>query len=183
MGGPNKLLAQFEEVPLVRRVAMSALASKAASVTVVTGHQELRVRAALDGLSVRKVANPDYESGLASSLKRGIDALPERAAGALILLGDMPDVTADDIDRLIAGFVAAGGNSVVRATHNGKRGNPVILPRTVFSGVGSLSGDTGARHLIESGAAPVIDVEIGRGASLDVDTAEAMAAAGGVLLG
>jgi molybdenum cofactor cytidylyltransferase len=183
MGGPNKLLARFGEEPLVRRVVLAALASKAASVTVVTGHQEERVRAALEGLAVSFTANPDYESGLASSLKAGIAALPPDAAGALVMLGDMPEVGGADVDRLIAGFVAAGGSSVVRATHGGKRGNPVILPRPAFADVGGLTGDTGARHLIETGGAPVIDVEIGRGASLDVDTAEAMAAAGGVLQG
>ncbi|MBX3567618.1 MAG: molybdopterin-binding/glycosyltransferase family 2 protein [Rhizobiaceae bacterium] len=183
MGGPNKLLARFGDEPLVRRVVHAALASKAASVTVVTGHQEDRIREALRDLHVSFAPNPDYESGLSSSLKVGIAALPKGATGALVMLGDMPDVAGADVDRLISGFVAAGGRSVVRATHGGKRGNPVILPHSAFAGVAALSGDTGARHLIEAGSAPVIDVEIGQGASLDVDTAEAMAAAGGVLQG
>lgn len=181
MGGPNKLLARFDGEPLIRRIVAAAVASKAKSVTVVTGHQGERVRAALEGLRVRFADNPDFSSGLASSLKAGVESLPADAAGALIVLGDMPEIVARDLDRLIAGFVASGGQQVVRASHDGKRGNPVILPRTVFGEVAKLEGDVGARHVVESGSVGVIDVEIGKGAGVDVDTAEAMAAAGGVL--
>ncbi|MFH1794241.1 MAG: molybdopterin-binding/glycosyltransferase family 2 protein [Pseudomonadota bacterium] len=181
MGGPNKLLARFQGEPLVRRVAESALASDAAGVTVVTGHQADRVRAALEGLGVSFVANPDFASGLASSLKAGIVSVPGDAAGALILLADMPQIEADDLDRLIDAFRRAGSRAIVRATHNGKRGNPVILPRTVFGEIAHIEGDTGARHVVEAGIADVLDVELGRSASLDVDTPDAMAEAGGVL--
>ncbi len=181
MGGPNKLLARFGGEPLIRRVVQAALASRAKSVTVVTGHQAERVRTALDGLGVRFADNPDFASGLASSLKAGVDSLPDNATGVLVVLGDMPAVSAADLDRLIAAFAASGGQQVVRASHDGKRGNPVILPRLLFAEVARLEGDVGARHVIESGSAGVIDVEIGEGAFVDVDTAEAMAAAGGEL--
>ncbi|MEQ1952518.1 molybdopterin-binding/glycosyltransferase family 2 protein [Mesorhizobium sp. CN2-181] len=181
MGGPNKLLARFGGEPLIRKVAETALASKARTVTVVTGHQAERIRAALGGLDLRFTDNRDFASGLASSLHAGIASLPSSAAGALIVLGDMPEVSALDLDRLVASFVASGGQQVVRASHDGKRGNPVILPRSVFAGVLRLEGDVGARQIIESGLAGVIDVEIGQGAFVDVDTAEAMAEAGGVL--
>jgi molybdenum cofactor cytidylyltransferase len=150
---------------------------------VVLGHQADRARAVLGNLPVRIVVNPDYETGLSSSLKCGIEALPAEAAGALVVLGDMPGVTEADFDRLIAAFEASGGQAIVRATFEGKRGNPVILPRSLFANVMALTGDTGARHIVESGAADVVDVEIGQGAFLDVDTPEAMRAAGGVLQG
>lgn len=183
MGGPNKLLADFEGKPLVRRMAERVLASTADGPLVVTGHQAERVQDAIDNLGARTAYNPDFASGLASSLKTGIAHLPHDAAGALIVLGDMPGVTSADFDRLIAAFRKAGGRAIVRATHNGKRGNPVILPRSLFASVATLEGDTGARHLIESGSAAVIDVELGASASADVDTPEAMARAGGVLQG
>lgn len=183
MGGPNKLMADFAGEPLLRRTARQVLASRVRRTVVVLGHQAERAAAALDGLDVRIVVNPDHATGLSSSLKAGIAALPAEAAGALVVLGDMPGVTADDLDRLVAAFEAAGGLSIVRATFNGKRGNPVILPRPLFAGVETLSGDTGARHIVESGAAEIVDVEIGEGAFLDVDTPEAMRAAGGLLRG
>jgi molybdenum cofactor cytidylyltransferase len=181
MGGPNKLLALFGGQPLIRRTVERAAASQAVGTTVVAGHQADRVRAALFGLDAKLVENQAYRSGLASSLKAGIAALPENATGALIILGDMPDVSSADLDQLIAAFTAAGGTPIVRATHNGKRGNPVLLPRSVFPAVATLEGDTGARHIVEQEGLAVIDVEIGAGAGIDVDTPEALRMAGGVL--
>ncbi|TPK96722.1 4-diphosphocytidyl-2C-methyl-D-erythritol kinase [Mesorhizobium sp. B2-4-14] len=181
MGGPNKLLALFDGQPLVRRTAERALASKASGTIIVTGHQRERVRAALSGLEVTFADNPDFADGLSTSLRAGIAYLPHDMAGAMIVLGDMPGVAPEDLDRLIDAFRKAGGNSVVRASHGGKRGNPVLLPRSLFPAIAHLEGDTGARHLVEAEGLDVIDVEIGEGASVDVDTREALEDAGGVL--
>jgi len=181
MGGPNKLLALFDGKPLVRQTAERALASKAAGLTVVTGHQQGRVKDALAGLDTGFAENPDYRSGLASSLQAAIASAPREADGVLVLLGDMPGVSTADMDRMIAAFAASGASPVVRASHQGKRGNPVILPRSLFAAVARLEGDTGARHLIEADGQVVVDVEIGEGAFVDVDTPDALKKAGGVL--
>lgn len=181
MGGPNKLMAMFGDQPLIRRTVERTLKAHVAGTVVVTGHQAERIEAALSGLDLRLAHNPDFAAGLSSSLKAGISALPADAAGALIVLGDMPGITTEDLDLILDAFAADSGTPIVRATHNGKRGNPVLLPRSVFVAVGALDGDTGARHIIENGEAPVVDVEIGSGAALDVDTREAMSHAGGVL--
>lgn len=183
MGGPNKLMALFAGRPLIRQAAERALASTASGTIVVTGHQAARIHEALGGLDVQFAHNPDFASGLSSSLKVGIAAVPQESAGALIVLGDMPVISTADLDRLIVAFQKSGGRTVVRATHNGKRGNPVLLPRLLFGEVARLEGDTGARHVVEAELMPVIDVEIGEGASIDVDTRDALESAGGVLQG
>ena len=100
MGGPNKLLEQIAGRPLVRIVVDAVLASRARPVIVVTGHQRERVEAALAGLPVRFVHNPHFADGLGTSLKAGIAALPAGADGAIVCLGDMPQVDAALIDRL-----------------------------------------------------------------------------------
>ncbi|RJT37472.1 4-diphosphocytidyl-2C-methyl-D-erythritol kinase [Mesorhizobium waimense] len=181
MGGPNKLLALFAGKPLVRRAAERALGSRAANTIVVTGHQHERVRSALSGLDVILADNPDFADGLSSSLKAGIARVASDAAGALIVLGDMPGVSSADLDTLIDAFRKSDGRSVVRAAHDGRRGNPVLLPRSLFPAIAHLEGDTGARHLVEAEGLDVIDVEIGEGAAVDVDTREALEGAGGVL--
>ncbi len=181
MGGPNKLMALFDGKPLVRRTAERVMASEVAGTVAVTGHQSDRVDAALAGLKLRAVHNPDFAEGLSSSLKAGVAALPEEAAGALVVLGDMPGVSSADLDRLIEAFRTAEGRAVVRATYNGKRGNPVLLPRALFAEIATLHGDTGARHLVESEGLDVVHVEIGAAASVDVDTRDALELAGGVL--
>jgi len=104
MGGPNKLLAEISGRPLVRIAVDEALASRADSVVVVTGHQRERVEAALQGLKIKTVHNPDYAQGLSTSLRAGLRALPENADGVVVLLADMPQVDAALINRLITAF-------------------------------------------------------------------------------
>jgi molybdenum cofactor cytidylyltransferase len=181
MGGPNKLLARFDGEPLVRRVAQAALKSEADPVIVVTGHKADDIGEALAGLKVQIVHNPDFAEGLATSLKAGLGQVPEHAAGALVILADMPAVTAEIMDRLIAVFRRGEGPAIVLPTIEGKRGNPVLWSRAFFPELASVSGDTGARHILGAHEEAVERVEIGPAAGLDVDTPEALAAAGGVL--
>jgi molybdenum cofactor cytidylyltransferase len=183
-GGSHKLLAEFDGVPLVRRSASTALASGASDIIAVTGHRQDEIGKALDGLAVEQVFNPDYASGMASSLVAGVGTrAAQKADGVLVMLADMPGVASDDLKVLMAAFREASGQTIVRAVSGGKRGNPVILPRSVLNAVMRLEGDVGARHIIETSGLPVIDVEIGEAAHLDVDTPEAVVAAGGVLKG
>ena len=180
MGGPNKLLATFDGVPLIRRVA-TAIVDAGLPLTVVTGHQREHVGEALGDLEVNLVHNPDFGDGLSGSLKTGIRSLPGDADGAIMVLADMPGISASDIIALKDKFAETSGLSIVRATHGGKRGNPVILPKSVFTLVDQIEGDTGARAIVESGSVPVIDVEIGSAASVDVDTPGSLKAAGGMI--
>ncbi|CCE95916.1 unnamed protein product [Sinorhizobium fredii HH103] len=179
--GKHKLLAEFDGVPLVRRSVDTALAVGKGKVVVVTGYREQEIRAALSGLSVTFVSNPDYESGMASSLVAGLSAVEEGSSGMLVMLADMPGVTAGHLSKMIEAFHAESGRAVVRAVTEGQRGNPVILPRSTFAVVRQLVGDVGARHIVERCGLPVIDVELGAAARLDVDTPEAILAAGGIL--
>jgi len=181
MGGPNKLLALFDGVPLVRHSADRLAASNASPVVAVVGHQADATRQALAGAIRDIVENPDFQSGLASSLKAGIRRLPDTLDGVLVALADMPGVTAGDYNRMIDAFRSHGGGAVVRATAGGRRGNPVILPRILLGRIDELQGDTGARHLIETSGLEVLDVELGEAARVDVDTPDALAAAGGIV--
>jgi molybdenum cofactor cytidylyltransferase len=177
MGGPNKLLAEVGGRPLVRIAAEQALASRARPVVVVTGHQRGEVEAALKGLDVTLVHNPDYAEGLSTSLKAGIAALPAEVDGAIVCLGDMPQVDAGLIDRLIGAFDPERGALVVVPTIGGKRGNPVVWSRRFFADLAKLEGDVGARHLIGSYPEAVVEVPVtGRGALIDVDTPDALSA-------
>jgi molybdenum cofactor cytidylyltransferase len=179
MGGANKLAATIAGRPLARIAADAALASSADPVVVVTGHEPDRVQASLAGLDVAFVHNPDYAEGLSTSLRRGIAALPDDVDGAVVLLADMPSVDAATVDRLIAAFEPAGGALVVVPTFGGKRGNPVLWSRRLFPDLLTVTGDTGGRHLIGQHADAVAEVEVGPAVAIDVDTPEALAAAGG----
>ena len=177
MGGPNKLLAEIGGKPLVRIVTEQALASRAAPVIVVTGRERAKVEVALAGLRVRFVHNPDYAAGLSTSLKAGLAALPGEADGAIVCLGDMPQVTAALIDRMLESFDPARGALVVVPIIEGKRGNPVVWSRRFFADLMGLEGDVGARHLIGTHADAVVEVPLEDSAALtDVDTPDALLA-------
>jgi molybdenum cofactor cytidylyltransferase len=174
-GGSNKLLADLDGVPIVRRVAEVALASRARPVVVVTGHQSDRVKEALKDLDVQLVHNPNYAKGLSTSLKAGIGALPSGADGAIVCLGDMPRIEANHIDRLIAAFAPKEGRLIALPVHNGKRGNPALFGRALFAEMVEAEGDTGARHIIGNHADEVAEVDLGSDAIfVDVDTPDAL---------
>lgn len=181
MGGPNKLMAEIGGRSLVRIAAEGALASRASSVTVVTGHQREAVERQLAGAGVRFAHNPDFAAGMSTSLRRGVAALAGEPDGVVILLADMPGISSAILDRLIEAFDPTRPECIVVPTHGGRRGNPVLWSRAFFPALQAIEGDTGARRLIGEHAGAVIEVEIGPEVALDIDTPEALDAAGGRL--
>ena len=183
MGGPNKLLATFDGVPLVRRSAETALASGARHVRVVVGHMRAEIGAALAGLDVSIIENPAYADGLSTSLKAGFaEAVAAGADGVLVMLADQPQLEPADLDRLIAAFAPEGRGAIVAAADGGKRRNPVLLSAGFADEIAAIAGDVGAQSVIAAHPDVLVTVEIGAAASVDVDTPEAMRAAGGAIV-
>jgi molybdenum cofactor cytidylyltransferase len=175
MGGPNKMLAELNGKPLVRIVTEQALASKASPVIVVTGHQADEVEKALQGLDVTFVRNPDFASGLASSVRAGIAAVPASVAGAMVCLGDMPLIDKGLLDKLIAAFSPERGSLIAVPVSGGRRGNPVLWSRRFFGELMAIDGDIGGRHLVDHHSEAVVEVPVdGDGAFLDIDTPQAL---------
>jgi molybdenum cofactor cytidylyltransferase len=172
----SKLLAELNGKPLVRHVTDAALRSRADEVIVVTGHAAEGVRQALTGLDLRFTQNPDFASGMASSLKTGLAALDLGASGVVVLLGDMPRITGAIIDCLITRFEADGSKSdAVVPVHEGRQGNPVLLGRAVFPALDALSGDQGARRILNEPGRNVLTCPVEDAAiEVDVDTREAL---------
>jgi molybdenum cofactor cytidylyltransferase len=176
--GRNKLLEIVEGEAVVRRVARAALASRACEVIVVTGHERERVEAALDGLGVRFVHNEGHRHGMAGSLKAGIASVGAESAACLILLGDMPLVTAGILDTLMDRHALQPNAAAVVPVSSGRRANPALLARKMFGEVSSLGGDVGARALLEKAGDGVIEIEVADDSVLlDVDTEEALSSA------
>jgi molybdenum cofactor cytidylyltransferase len=175
MGAVNKMLAEIGGKPLIRIAAEQAIASRAKPVIVVTGHEREKVESALSGLPVRLVHNPDFAEGLGTSLKAGIAAVPDESDAAIVCLGDMPQVDAALINKLISSFDPERGALVVVPSIDGRRGNPVVWSRRFFHDLMSIQGDIGARHLIGSYAEAVVEVPVaGEAALTDVDTPESL---------
>jgi molybdenum cofactor cytidylyltransferase len=174
MGGRDKLLEPVAGAPLLRHV-VQALAGSAVDETVVVLPPEPGERlAALAGMAVRTVTNPRADEGMGTSVGAGVTALRADADAVLIVLADMPELTAGDFDRLIAGFDPAEGRAIVRAvTEAGAPGHPVLFGRRFFEPLQALEGDRGARSLIEDYPEFLVDVTLpGRAAATDLDTPE-----------
>lgn len=178
-GADNKLLARFNDRPLVRCVAEATLAAGLADVVVVTGCDAPLIEDALTALPVRFVPNETWESGLGSSVAAGVGALGEEIEGAFVVPADMPLLTADLLLRLASVFDAHGGQRIIYpATPDGAQRSPVLWPRSFFPRLKSLAGAQGAKPLLQAlkercVAVPVDDVAI----LADVDTPEALAIA------
>ena len=181
MGEANKLLATINGKTLVRQVVETLESTKVDQVVVVTGHEQERIRQELEGLDVTFVHNENYADGLSTSLRAGIGALEDEIDAAMVALADMPFVGSDGVDEMIATYRARDDIHAVVATSKGKRGNPVLWSRRFFDELCDVQGDTGARHLIGKHASVIAEVEMGEAASLDLDTPEALDAAGGKL--
>lgn len=177
MGSANKLLAEVDGAAMVLRAVDAALASQAAKVVAVTGHDAERVTAAIVGRKVTVVHNPDFATGMSTSLHRGLAAFDESFDGVIVCLADMPRVTAATLDRLIAAFNPVEGRAICVPTWNGKRGNPVLWAKRFFPEMAEIHGDTGARHLIGEHGELVCEIAMADDAVLiDVDTPDALAA-------
>ncbi len=176
MGPENKLLKDIEGKPMVRRSVENLLASGIQEIAVVTGHEEQRVTAALEGLPVSLVHNPQFQDGLSTSLKAGVSSLTKNANGALVALGDMPFVGPALIGKLISAFDPEEGRGICVPIFQGKRGNPVLWGANYFEAMTDLKGDTGAKHLLAQFSEAVCEVESAeRSVLVDFDTPEAFA--------
>lgn len=176
MAPRHKLLEHVGGIPVIARVAGAALASNADPVIVVTGFGAPRIAEALRNLNVTIIHNAAYAEGLSTSLRAGLAALPEDSDGALVLLGDMPEIETRDLEALMASFSAKGREAICIPVHGGKRGNPVLWGAAYFAEMMTLTGDMGAKQLLARHPECVIEVGVGSdGIFADIDTASDLA--------
>lgn len=161
--GRPKALVEYEGRRLVDRMADTLAEGGCDPVVVVLGAAADQVRASgpAGGLAGRTVIeNPDWATGMGSSLRAGLAALAgTRAIAAVVLLVDMPGLTAAAVRRVAAG---AGPAALAMGGYGRRRGHPVLLGRSHWAGVAALAtGDTGARPYLRRHAAAVRVVEVG----------------------
>lgn len=174
-GDGNKLLAALHGRALVCYAVDALQASPIEAQAIVLGHQADAVGDVLSGFSGAMLINQRWASGMASSLQCAVRWARDQAAAShlMVMLGDMPSITASHIGSLIA-HAQAKPHAIVRAVHGGTPGNPVIVPATTFDALLALSGDDGARALVRQGFATV-DVELDYAVRTDIDTPDALA--------
>lgn len=176
MGTPKQLL-ELDGKPLLVRAVEAALASPAWPVIVVLGAHAERIRPVLARLPVLITENPAWAEGMAASIRAGVTTLQQFSRhldAALIALCDQPAFSADTIAQLLA-TQRTSGRSIVAARYAGRHGAPALFLREHFSSLTSLTGEEGARELLNGDPARIASVEL-PALALDLDTPADVAA-------
>jgi molybdenum cofactor cytidylyltransferase len=169
--GSNKLLLDAGGMPLVRHVVEAASEGGCHYVTVV--YADEAVRAAV-GSSATAVFNPQAQTGMASSLRVGLDAQREDVAAAIVMLGDQPLVGARTVEMLLAAWRREGARPALAAAYGDDRKQwrpPVVIDRSLWPELLELEGDEGARQLFDR-RPELLDTVFASGRPDDVDTPE-----------
>ena len=144
----TKQLLSYRGKPLLQHTIDAATGSMLSGVILVLGHEAEIIRENIKLNGAETVQNPHYRSGQSSSLKVGLSAVSDTCDAVLFMLGDQPLINSDIIDRLIQHYLKTG-SALIIPRYVGKRGNPVLIDRSLFKELEELSGDTGGRELFK----------------------------------
>ena len=166
--GRSKLLEPIDGRPLVRHAAGIARTVCGDRSILVTGHESAAVTAAAGDAPQFVIVNDRHEEGLSGSIRLAVRAVAHAADALLIVFADQPLVTARHVEALIAAWSGAE-NEIVATAFSGTVGPPVLFPRGAFEALGALSGDTGAKPLLQDPRFDVRTVPF-EDAAIDIDT-------------
>lgn len=174
MAGRDKLIEPVDGAPLLRGVAARALALGADVLVTLPDGASPRADA-LAGLPARCIPVPDASEGMSASLRHAARAVRSDSTGLMILPADMPDLTAADMRLVISAFETANRDFIVQAAGaDGTPGHPVIFPADLITQFADLTGDQGARAILQTNRARLIRVALpGNNALTDLDTPDA----------
>jgi molybdenum cofactor cytidylyltransferase len=168
--GANKLLLRLDSEPLVRRVARQAAEAGLSPVIVVLGHEAERVADALGGLAVEAVVNLEYRAGMHGSMQTGIARVPHDCAAAVVLLGDMPLVTAAMIQSLVERF-RVGAEPLVLSLYGEVQAPPTLYARSLFPAL-AAAGTGGGREVVLAHRSEAAELRWPEALLADVDRPE-----------
>lgn len=168
--GTNKLLLRLDSEPLVRRVARLALEAGLSPVIVVLGHEAEQVAAALDGLPVVSVVNPDFRAGMHRTLQHGIEQVPAECAAAVVLLADMPFVSAAMLAELVARF-RSGAEPLVLSLYGEVQAPPTLYARSLFPEI-AAAGEACGRQIVLAHRGEAAELRWPEAALADIDRPE-----------
>jgi molybdenum cofactor cytidylyltransferase len=147
MNGRNKLLLKWRGKEIIRCTIESILEIKPYETIVVLGHQADTLSSLIENYPVKIVKNNNYFLGQSTSLKEGLKVSSDKTTGALFMLGDLPLIKKDTLAELVNAFIQ-NPDKIIVPYYFGKRGNPIIVPRSFFKEIFKLKGDVGARGLL-----------------------------------
>ena len=166
--GRNKLFLRLGGTSVLRRAVATAREAGLDPVLVVLGHESGRGLAELEGLSCTPVLNQEYASGMNTSVRAGISGVPADATGAVLMLADMPFVTAGMLRSLVDRY-RAGEEPLVVSTYGEVLAPPILYGRPLFGELRALDGDGCGKRVVKAHRAEAIEVEWPPSALTDLD--------------
>ena len=170
--GVQKLLLPFGGKTVISHIVDQLLASTVGEVHAVVGHQAERISAELSGRAVSIVNNPNYTSGMLSSVRCGLRNLPEKCRAVMVVLGDQPSITTGLIDQMLQSFAATEKNILV-PLYKGKRGHPILFSSHYRDEILTQYGDVGLRGLLHGHSDDTFEMAVSTASVLcDMDCPE-----------
>ena len=158
MNGENKLTKEIQGTPLIKRSVKNILASSIDELIVVLGYQKEIIEKIIDkNEKVKFVFNKNFESGIASSIKIGLNHLSEKTEAFFICLGDMPMVNHNIYNQLIK---SKDNKEIIVPTYKGQQGNPVLFNKSMKEKIIGITGDVGAKKILELNKDKILNLEI-----------------------
>jgi len=158
MDGENKLTKEIQGVPLIKHSVKNILASSIGELIIVLGYQKEIIEKIIDkNNKIKFVFNKDFESGMASSIKTGLNNLSYKNEAFFICLSDMPMVNHDIYNQLIK---SKDKKEIIIPTYKGQQGNPVLFDKSMKEKIMNITGDVGAKKMLELNKDKILNLEI-----------------------
>ncbi|MBT5221010.1 MAG: nucleotidyltransferase family protein [Woeseia sp.] len=168
--GSTKQLAEIDGVSLAARAARLCESVCEERSVLVLGNDWARVHDACEPLLGFIAINPDFETGIATSIRRGVNAIRENADGMLLMLADQPRVSDTHLKALEARW-RESPQSIVASAYADTLGPPIIFPKQDFPALSELHGDTGAKAILLDNPDRLQTIEC-EAAAIDIDVQE-----------
>ena len=166
--GRNKLFLTLDGESVLRRAVRQAAAAGLDPIVVVLGHEADRVRQELSGLACVTVVNPDYDRGINFSLRAGLAAVPAETAATVVMLADMPFVTAEMIATLVRCYRERTAPLVI-SDYEGVNAPPMLYDRSLFEELRTMEGEGCGRQVVRKHRGEAAVVQWPASALTDLD--------------
>ncbi len=158
MNGENKLTKEIQDIPLIKLSVKNILTSSIDELIIVLGHQKEIIEKLIEkNEKIKCVFNKNFESGMASSIKTGLNNLSEKTQAFFICLADMPMVSPDIYNQLIK---SKDKKEIIIPTYKGQQGNPVLFDKSMKEKIMNITGDAGAKKVLELNKNKILNLDI-----------------------
>ena len=168
--GGIKQLLELDGKSMLKRAVETATSVMDERVVLVLGLRANKLQREISQYNIDIVLNENWEKGMASSLKTGIETLPKNCRGVLIIFCDQPLITEQHLKKLIDLWLQ-DQSKIVAGSYAGTLGVPVLFPSSYFQNILELSGDKGAKSILHENEDKVLFLALPE-AEIDIDTQE-----------